>query len=71
MSGYSLRDDGVIVGKLGRGRKITIPQEVCETLGLREGEFIGLKITHEGVSLLPQSAIEKVVRKGLDARSKS
>jgi bifunctional DNA-binding transcriptional regulator/antitoxin component of YhaV-PrlF toxin-antitoxin module len=66
-----LRDDGIIVGELGRGRKIKIPQEVCEALGLREGEFIGLKITRAGVSLLPQSAVEKLVWKGLDAHSQS
>jgi len=67
MGGYSLRDEGIIVVRLGRGRKFTIPLEICERLGLREGEFVGLKVVRDGVLILPQSAIAELVRKGLDA----
>lgn len=51
--------DHVYYTKLGEGRRVAIPAEVCQELGLRPGDPLALKVGDEGLQLLPY---EKVVR---------
>lgn len=60
---YSLSDEGIHVGKLGQGRKITIPRSICDNLGLHEGEFIGFKVRSDGLSVLPQNVLETILHR--------
>jgi hypothetical protein len=69
MGSISLRDDGIIVGKLGRGRRITLSVQMCDDLGITEGDFIALKVEKQGVVILPQAVIASLVREKL-ARAK-
>jgi antitoxin component of MazEF toxin-antitoxin module len=62
MDDYSLREDGILIGKLGRGLKVTIPQSICDLVGLREGDDIGLMCSSDSVNILPQSTIEQLVQ---------
>lgn len=71
MEEYSLRDEGIVVGKMGRGRRITVPQEICESLGFKESEFIGLKVTRSRLTVLPQSAVQEIVRARLQKQKRT
>ena len=62
------------ISKLGQRRQVVIPKEVCEELGLREGDFVEVERQHNAVVIRPKRLIdpddlltpgeEALVRKG-------
>jgi AbrB family looped-hinge helix DNA binding protein len=62
------------ISKLGQRRQVVIPKEICEELGLHEGDFVEVTSTEGQVIIKPKKLVdaddvltpeeEKVVRKG-------
>ena len=62
------------ISKLGQRRQVVIPKEICEELGLQEGDFVEVTSTEGQVIIKPKKLVdaddvltpeeEKVVRKG-------
>jgi AbrB family looped-hinge helix DNA binding protein len=41
------------VGKVGKRRQVVIPKQICEEIGLREGDFVEIELKEkEGVIVL-------------------
>jgi AbrB family looped-hinge helix DNA binding protein len=69
-----LRRQVTHVSKLGQRRQVVIPKEICDELGLREGDFIEVTSTEGNVVIKPKKLVdaddmltsedEKMVRKG-------
>lgn len=62
------------ISKLGQRRQVVIPKEICEQLGLREGDFVEVTINKGAVVIRPKTLVdpddiltseeEAIVRKG-------
>jgi AbrB family looped-hinge helix DNA binding protein len=62
------------INKLGQRRQVVIPKEICDELGLHEGDFVEVTSTEGQVSIKPKTLVdaddvltpeeEKIVRKG-------
>ena len=62
------------ISKLGQRRQVVIPKEICDELGLHEGDFVEVTSTGGQVIIKPKKLVdaddvltpeeEKVVRKG-------
>lgn len=62
------------ISKLGQRRQVVIPKEICEELGLQEGDFIEVSTRNGAVVLRPKKLVdpddiltpkeEAIVRKG-------
>jgi AbrB family looped-hinge helix DNA binding protein len=62
------------ISKLGQRRQVVIPKEICDELGLHEGDFVEVTTTEGQVIIKPKKLVdaddvltpeeEKVVRKG-------
>jgi AbrB family looped-hinge helix DNA binding protein len=62
------------ISKLGRRRQVVIPKEICDELGLHEGDFVEVTSTEGLVIIKPKKVVdaddvltpeeEKLVRKG-------
>ena len=62
------------ISKLGQRRQVVIPKEICDELGLHEGDFVEVTSTEGLVIIKPKKLVdaddvltreeEKVVRKG-------
>jgi AbrB family looped-hinge helix DNA binding protein len=62
------------VSKLGQRRQVVIPKEICDELGLQEGDFVEVTSTEGQVIIKPKRLVdaddvltpeeEKIVRKG-------
>ena len=62
------------ISKLGQRRQVVIPKEICDELGLQEGDFAEVTSTEGKVIIKPKKLIdaddiltpeeEKLVRKG-------
>ena len=62
------------VGRLGQRRQVVIPKEVCEELGLHEGDFVEVTSAPGAVVIRPKRLVdpddvltpeeEAIVRKG-------
>jgi AbrB family looped-hinge helix DNA binding protein len=62
------------ISKLGQRRQVVIPKEICDELGLQEGDFVEVTSTEGQVIIKPKKLVdaddvltpeeEKVVRKG-------
>lgn len=62
------------ISKLGQRRQVVIPKEICERLGLREGDFVEVTINKGAVVIRPKTLVdlddiltseeEAIVRKG-------
>jgi AbrB family looped-hinge helix DNA binding protein len=62
------------ISKLGQRRQVVIPKEICDELGLHEGDFVEVTSTEGQVIIKPKKLVdaddvltpeeEKVVRKG-------
>ena len=62
------------VSRLGQRRQVVIPKELCEELGLREGDFVEVTSTHGAVVIKPKKLVDRddiltpheeaIVRKG-------
>ena len=62
------------ISKLGQRRQVVIPKEICDELGLREGDFVEVSRVEGQVILKPKKLVdaddvltpkaERVVRQG-------
>jgi AbrB family looped-hinge helix DNA binding protein len=62
------------ISKLGRRRQVVIPKEICDELGLHEGDFVEVTSTEGQVIIKPKKLVdaddaltseeEKLVREG-------
>jgi AbrB family looped-hinge helix DNA binding protein len=62
------------ISKLGQRRQVVIPKEICDELGLHEGDFVEVTSTAGQVIIKPKKLVdaddvltpeeEKIVRKG-------
>jgi AbrB family looped-hinge helix DNA binding protein len=62
------------ISKLGQRRQVVIPKEICDELGLHEGDFVEVTSTEGLVIIKPKKVVdadevftpeeEKIVRKG-------
>jgi AbrB family looped-hinge helix DNA binding protein len=62
------------ISKLGQRRQVVIPKEICDELGLHEGDFVEVTSTEGQVIIKPKKLVdaddvltpeeEKIVRKG-------
>jgi AbrB family looped-hinge helix DNA binding protein len=62
------------ISKLGQRRQVVIPKEICDELGLHEGDFVEVTSTEGKVIIKPKKLVdaddvltpeeEKVIRKG-------
>jgi AbrB family looped-hinge helix DNA binding protein len=62
------------ISKLGQRRQVVIPKDICDELGLREGDFVEVTREESVVIIKPKRVVdaddvltpeeEKVVRKG-------
>jgi AbrB family looped-hinge helix DNA binding protein len=62
------------ISKLGQRRQVVIPKEICDELGLQEGDFVEVSRVEGVVIIKPKKVVdaddvltpeeEKVVRKG-------
>lgn len=62
------------ISKLGQRRQVVIPKEICDELGLHEGDFVEVTSTQGQVIIKPKKLVdaddvltpeeEKLVRKG-------
>jgi AbrB family looped-hinge helix DNA binding protein len=62
------------ISKLGQRRQVVIPKEICEELGLQEGDFVEVTSTQGQVIIKPKKLVdaddvltpeeENLVRKG-------
>ncbi len=62
------------ISKLGQRRQVVIPKEICDELGLQEGDFVEVTSAEGRVIIKPKKVVdaddvltpeeEKVVRKG-------
>jgi AbrB family looped-hinge helix DNA binding protein len=62
------------ISKLGQRRQVVIPKEICEELGLHEGDFVEVTSTEGLVIIKPKKVVDaddvltpeeaKLVRKG-------
>jgi AbrB family looped-hinge helix DNA binding protein len=62
------------ISKLGQRRQVVIPKDICDELGLHEGDFVEVTSTEGQVIIKPKKLVdaddvltpeeEKVVRKG-------
>jgi AbrB family looped-hinge helix DNA binding protein len=69
-----LRRHAMPISKLGQRRQVVIPKDICDELGLEEGDFVEVTSVEGHVVITPKKlmdaadvltpAEEKVVRKG-------
>lgn len=62
------------ISKLGQRRQVVIPREMCERLGLAEGDFVEVQQVKGSIVITPKKLVdaddvltpeeEKIVRKG-------
>lgn len=62
------------ISKLGQRRQVVIPKDICEELGLQEGDFVEVKKSKGAVIIKPKKLVdpedtltpeeEKIVEKG-------
>jgi AbrB family looped-hinge helix DNA binding protein len=46
------------IGKLGRRRHVVIPQEICDEVGLKEGDFVEVQAVRGRVIIKPKRLID-------------
>ena len=60
------------ISKVGHGRQVVLPKQVCEELGFREGDFVEVTRTKGGVLIKPRKPVEgDDVLSSADAKSLS
>lgn len=62
------------ISKLGQRRQVVIPKEICEEMGLREGDFVEITRSKDRIVIKPKRLVdledtltpeeEKIVAKG-------
>jgi AbrB family looped-hinge helix DNA binding protein len=62
------------ISKLGQRRQVVIPKEICDELGLQEGDFVEVTSTQGKVIIKPKKLVDAdevltpVQRKAIDKR---
>ena len=46
------------IGRVGQRRQVVIPREICDTLKLREGDFVAFTKQNNGVLIKPKKLID-------------
>jgi AbrB family looped-hinge helix DNA binding protein len=46
------------IGKLGQRRQVVIPKEICEALGLQEGDFLDITSAEGQVIIKPKKLVD-------------
>jgi len=46
------------IGKLGQRRQVVIPKEICEDLGLQEGDFLDITSAEGQVIIKPKKLVD-------------
>jgi AbrB family looped-hinge helix DNA binding protein len=54
--------DQVYHTKLGEGRRVAIPAELCDELGLRPGAPLAIEVREDGLHLVPYEQIIREVQ---------
>lgn len=67
-------EEAMAISKVGQRRQVVIPKEICEDLGLKEGDFVEVKESRGFVLIKPKKLVdsddiltpeeETMVRKG-------
>jgi AbrB family looped-hinge helix DNA binding protein len=53
-----LKKEGMTISKLGQRRQVVIPKDICEELGLEEGDFIEVKSAKGSVVIKPKKLVD-------------
>ena len=58
------------IGKLGRRRHVVIPQEICDKVGLKEGDFLEVQAVKGKVIIKPKKLVDadEILPFGVDRR---
>jgi AbrB family looped-hinge helix DNA binding protein len=46
------------IGKLGRRRHVVIPQDICDKVGLKEGDFVEVQAVRGRVIIKPKKLVD-------------
>ena len=46
------------IGRVGQRRQVVIPRDICETLRLREGDFVAFAQRPDGVLIKPKKIVD-------------
>lgn len=46
------------ISRLGQRRQVVIPKEICNELGLREGDFVEVRSANGAVVIKPQKLVD-------------
>jgi AbrB family looped-hinge helix DNA binding protein len=46
------------IGRVGQRRQVVIPREICDTLGIREGDFVAFAKHGSGVLVKPRRVVD-------------
>jgi AbrB family looped-hinge helix DNA binding protein len=57
------------IGRVGQRRQVVIPREMCEALGLSEGDFVEVTPTKGGVLIKPKKLVDSDELSVADAKS--
>jgi len=55
--------DDVFHTRLGGGRRVAIPAQMCQKLGLHPGDPVAIELRDDGVHLVPYSQVIREVQK--------
>jgi len=57
--GNRRREEVMAISKLGKRRQVVIPKEICEELGLQEGDFVEVKQIKGSIVIRPKRLVDK------------
>ena len=46
------------ISRVGKRRQVVVPKEVCEEVGLREGDFVEIKYSRGAIVLTPKKLVD-------------
>jgi AbrB family looped-hinge helix DNA binding protein len=46
------------IGKVGKRRNVVIPQDICEEVGLQEGDFVEVLVVDGNILIKPKKLID-------------
>ncbi len=52
------KSPAMLIGKLGQRRQVVIPQDICEGLGLRIGDFVEVRQVKNTVVIKPKKLVD-------------
>lgn len=51
-------EEAMAISKVGQRRQVVIPKEICEDLGLKEGDFVEVKESRGFVLIKPKKLVD-------------